>query len=206
MLLASLPSSKARCDNKFRQRKMSSPCIMGAVWFGAPEGISDYVSTVINQRDTRAEMTLFIRFYSQKSFHVWKGCTFSWLWIGKYIFLAVVDDSILTVRNVLVLFFFLFSMPVHLCSVHGGQERRGENVRPPDPGSQVPWPCDSHAAHPEDRQHPDRQTWRLGKLSHKVKEKQHLTYKRQLIVLLNHFSNAFLLFHTYWFQFSLVFQ
>lgn len=35
-----------------------------------PEGISEYVSTVINQRDTRAKMTLFIWFYSQKSFHV----------------------------------------------------------------------------------------------------------------------------------------
>lgn len=87
-LLESPLSSKAHCDNKFRQRKMSSLCIMGAVWFGAPEGISEYVSTVINQRDTRAEMTLFIWFYSQKSFHVWKHCAFSWLCIGKYIFLA----------------------------------------------------------------------------------------------------------------------
>lgn len=172
ILLASLLSSKAHCDNKFRQRKMSLLCIMGAVWFGEPEGISEYVSTVINQRDTRAEMTLFIWFYSQKSFHVWKHCTFSWLCIGKYILLAWCTSPFAEC----VMCLFLFSMPVHLCSVHGRQARRGENVRPPDTGSQVPRPCDSHAAYPEDRQHPDGQTWCLGKLSHKVKEKLRLAY------------------------------
>lgn len=46
-------------------------CPRRALWVrrDLPEGISEYVSTVINQRDTGAEMTLFIWFYSQKSFH-----------------------------------------------------------------------------------------------------------------------------------------
>lgn len=188
ILLESLLSSKAHCDNKFRQRKMSSLCIMGALWFGAPEGISECVSTVINQRDTRAEMTLFIWFCSQKSFHVWKHCPFSPSCIGKYSFLA----WWMTPFAECVMCFFPSSTPVHMCPVHGGQARRGENVWPPHPGSQVPRPCDGHAAHPEDRQHPDRQTWRLGKHSHKVKENLHLPYSRQLPGLFQSFSN------TYW--------
>lgn len=194
ILFESLLSSKAHCDNKFRQRKMSSLCVMGAVWFGAPEGISEYVSTVINQRDTRAEMTLFIWFYSQKSFHAWKQCRFSWLCIGKYIFLAWWMSPFAEC----VMCFFLSTTPVHMCPVHGGEARRGENVWPPDPGSQVPRPCDGHAAHPEDHQHPDRQTWCLGKHSHKVKENLHLAHSRRLPVLFHYFSNAPLLFNTYW--------
>lgn len=62
LLLASLQSSKACSDNKFRQRKMSSLCIVGIVLFGAPEGISKYVSTVINQDDKRTEITLCFSF------------------------------------------------------------------------------------------------------------------------------------------------
>lgn len=58
----SLQSSKAHSDNKFRQRKMSSLCIVGMAWFDVPRGISKYVSTVINQLDTRAEMTLCFSF------------------------------------------------------------------------------------------------------------------------------------------------
>lgn len=67
LLLPSLQSSKAHSDNKFRQRKMSSLCIVGIVWFGVPEGISKYVSTVINQHDTRTEMTLCFSFGSTQS-------------------------------------------------------------------------------------------------------------------------------------------
>lgn len=46
---------------------MSSLCIVGIVLFGAPEGISKYVSTVINQRDKRTEMTLCFSFASTQS-------------------------------------------------------------------------------------------------------------------------------------------
>lgn len=43
---------------------MFSLCIVGIVWFGAPEGISEYVSTVINQHDMKTEMTLCFSFGS----------------------------------------------------------------------------------------------------------------------------------------------
>lgn len=189
--LPSPHSSKARSDNKFRQRKMSSLCIVGMAWFDVPWGISKYVSAVINQLDTRTEMTLVLFIWS---FYTWERCQFCVAFTHTPVilyaavlrrqhfpfynspFLHVGPFDTFVLRLLPYSHFFPLLFPaVELRPVRRGEARRGENVRPPDPRGQVPRPRDGHAAHPEDREHPDGQTRSLGKLCNEVEAKKNVT-------------------------------
>lgn len=189
ILLESVLSSKAHCDNKFRQRKMSSLCIMGAVWFGAPEGISEYVSTVINQRDTRAEMTLFIWFYSEE-FPCMKRVHIFLVMYWKVHFLGVVDESLCRMCNVFLSF---FDASPHVPSTRQRSETRRECVTTwsGQPSTATMWrPCSSSRR--------SSTSWQTNMVPGEAFPQGKRESAPSIIVLEYYFSNAPFLFNTYW--------
>ena len=142
------------------------------------------MSTVINQRDTRSEMTLCFSFGSTQNrvsiceTLLCQTCLCvchlpmpkCWTCGVAHRFCPFMRSFVTPSPAACAMLLFCLLFPVQQCSVCSRETRWGENVWPLDPRSQVPRPHDSHTAHPEDRQHPDRQTWSLGKLFHKVKQ------------------------------------